>query len=400
MDLAYSQGQVNGRFNPTGEGEHVPEAAKSPGVITWALAIIWIIATQLLSINGWWLVVGLLIITLGGALASNRRYVTKRMVSLVPTLFFVTLFTFYLQNGRGTPEDIAYNILGPSATAESVAQKIEELHLDEPLHTRYLMWLSDAVSGDLGESPFLSRPVSEGIANALPISFRLMIYAQLTALAIAIPAGVFAAYRAGTPGDRAVSTAALSFLSVPNFVLAVVFILTFALGGIRILGIRWGVDWFPATVSRSSYVTFGENPWKHFQQMLLPTLVLALGQSATYMRLLRSDMIATLQENFVTTAKAKGVPTWRILWGHALRPSSFTLLTVLGINTAALIGGTLIVETLFSLPGLGTYLATAIFQKDFLVVQGVVVVIAVGFVLINFFVDLLYAVLDPRIRHA
>ncbi len=116
------------------------------------------------------------------------------------------------------------------------------------------------------------------------------------------------------------------------------------------------------------------------------------------MRVLRSDMISTLQENFITTAKAKGVPDRRILWGHALRPSSFTLLTVAGVNTATLIGGALIIETIFSLPGLGTLLATAIFQKDFLTVQGVVVVIAVGFILINFLVDLLYAALDPRVR--
>jgi peptide/nickel transport system permease protein len=149
----------------------------------------------------------------------------------------------------------------------------------------------------------------------------------------------------------------------------------------------------------SRYVPFGQDTVLHFKHMALPTLALALGQASVYMRILRSDMIGTLQENFVTTAKAKGVSTRRILWGHALRPSSFTLLTVLGVNTAALIGGTLIIETLFTLPGLGTTIGTAIFSKDFLVVQGVVVVIAVGFVLINFFVDLMYAVLDPRVRH-
>ncbi len=268
------------------------------------------------------------------------------------------------------------------------------------MHQRYLLWLSDAVQGDLGVSPFLSRPVSEGITNAIPISLQLMFYATLMSLLIAVPIGVYAAYRQGSAADRGSSTVALGFLSIPNFVLAVVLILTFALGGLNVFGVDLGVDWFPATVSRASYVPFTENPWAHFKQMLLPTIALSMGQAATYMRLLRSDMISTLQENFITTAKAKGVSTTRILWAHALRPSSFTLLTVLGINTAALIGGTLIIETLFSLPGLGTYLATAIFSKDFLVVQGVVVVIAVGFVLINFFVDLLYAVLDPRIRNA
>ena len=355
---------------------------------------------RLAGVSFLWLSMIVFVILVAGATYVNGSYVIRRLVALVPTLFLVTLFTFYLQNGRGNPQDIAFNILGPSATEESVAEIMEDLHLNEPLHQRYLLWLSDAVQGDLGVSPFLSRPVSEGIANALPISLLLMLYAQIVALLIAIPVGVYAAYRAGGTADRTSSTVALGFLSIPNFVLAVVLILTFALGGLKIGGVGLGVRWFPATVSSATYESFFESPWGHFKQMLLPTLALAAGQAATYMRLLRSDMIATLQENFVTTAKAKGVSTTRVLWAHALRPSSFTLLTVLGINTAALIGGTLIVETLFSLPGLGTYLATAIFSKDFLVVQGVVVVIAVGFVLINFLVDLLYAVLDPRIRNA
>jgi peptide/nickel transport system permease protein len=188
---------------------------------------------------------------------------------------------------------------------------------------------------------------------------------------------------------------ALAALSVPNFVLAVVLVLMFALGGISVFGWDVGGEVFPA----SRFVAFGDDRILHFKHMALPALALALGQASGYMRVLRSDMISTLQENFITTAKAKGLPDRRILWGHALRPSSFTLLTVFGVNTATLIGGALVIETIFGLPGLGTTIGTAIFQKDFLVVQGVVVVIAVGFILINFLVDLLYAVLDPRVRH-
>jgi peptide/nickel transport system permease protein len=174
-----------------------------------------------------------------------------------------------------------------------------------------------------------------------------------------------------------------------------VLILFFALGGIRTGDTSLGSEWLPA----ARYVPFGQDPVEHFRHMALPAIALALGQAAGYMRILRSDMIGTLQENFITTAKAKGVSDRRILWAHALRPSSFTLLTVFGVNTATLVGGALIIETLFTLPGLGTVLGTAIFQKDFLVVQGVVLVVAVGFVLVNFLVDLLYAVLDPRVRH-
>ena len=215
------------------------------------------------------------------------------------------------------------------------------------------------------------------------------------ALIIAVPMGVYAAYKANKRGDRVASTLALTGLSIPNYVLAVVMILFFALGGLSVFGTKVGGEWLPA----SRYVYFGESPVEHFKHMALPTLALAFGQAATYMRVLRSDMISTLQENFITTAKAKGVPDRRILWGHALRPSSFTLMTVFGISTATLIGGTLIIESIFTLPGLGRVIGNAIFQKDFLVVQGVVVVIALGFIIFNFLVDLLYAVLDPRVRH-
>ena len=179
-----------------------------------------------------------------------------------------------------------------------------------------------------------------------------MLYAQILALLLAIPAGVYAAYRSNQRGDRVTSTAALIALSVPNFVVAIVLILIFALGGLSIFGSKVGISYFPT----SRYVPFGQDPVEHFKHMALPTIALALGLAAVYMRVLRSDMISTLQENFITTAKAKGVPDRRILWGHALRPSSFTLLTVAGVNTATLIGGALIIETIFSLPGLGTLL--------------------------------------------
>jgi peptide/nickel transport system permease protein len=272
---------------------------------------------------------------------------------------------------------------------------MREFHLNEPLHERYLLWLSDALRGDLGRSAIQGQDVSTAIGNAIPISLQLMLYSSILALIIAVPMGVYAAYKANKRGDRIASTLALTGLSIPNFVLAVVLILFFAIGGLSVFGNDVGVTWLPA----SRYVYFGDSPVEHFKHMALPTLALGFAQSATYMRVLRSDMISTLQENFITTAKAKGVPDRRILWGHALRPSSFTLLTVFGLSTATLVGGALVIEQIFTLPGLGGVIGTAIFQKDFLVVQGVVVVIALGFIILNFLVDLLYAVLDPRVRH-
>jgi peptide/nickel transport system permease protein len=373
----------------------MPEIARSPGFLTVVGAVAVLLLGWLFDVPMLFAFLAAFAVVVAGATIINGTYVLKRLLVLVPTIILVTAFTFYLQNGRGDTRDLAFIILGPGATEPAVQQIVEEFNLDEPLHRRYMLWLSDAVQGDLGRSAIQQQEVSTAISKAIPVSLQLMLYAQIVALAIAIPAGVYAAYRANRRGDRVASTVALGFLSVPNFVLAVVLILFFALGGLKVFGVDVGGTWLPA----SRYVPFGEDPVLHFKHMALPTLALALGQAAVYMRILRSDMIGTLQENFVTTAKAKGVSTKRILWGHALRPSSFTLLTVLGVNTAALIGGTLIIETLFTLPGLGTTIGTAIFSKDFLVVQGVVVVIAVGFVLINFFVDLLYAVLDPRVRH-
>jgi len=334
------------------------------------------------------------LILLGAALV-NGAYVLRKLVVLIPTLFVVTAFTFYLQSGRGDKRDLAFNILGPGATDAGVDAIVKEFHLDEPIYTRYLLWLSDALRGDLGRSAIQGQEVSTAIANAIPVTLQLMLYAQIVALLIAVPLGVYAAYRANRRGDQLASGVALTALSVPNFVLGIVLILFLALGGITIAGRQISGEFLPA----SRYVPFGEDPVEHFKHMALPTLAIAIGVSAAYMRVLRSDMISTLQESFITTAKAKGVSDRRILWGHALRPSSFTLLTVFAVNTAALVGGALVIETIFSLPGMGTTIGTAIAQKDFLVVQGVVVVVAVGFILINFLVDLLYAVLDPRVRH-
>jgi len=368
---------------------------RNPGAATTILAAVVLVAGGVVGLPLAWILLVSFGLVVTAAAMVNGAYVLRRLAILVPTLVLVTAFTFWLQNGRGDERDLAFQILGPRATPEAVDGVVEELHLDEPMHTRYLLWLSDAVRGDLGTSAIQGQAVATSISRSVPVSLQLMLYAQVVALLIAVPAGVFAAYRANRLGDRLASTAALAALSVPDFVLAIVLVLLLALGGFTLGPLTIGASVLPA----ARYVPFGDGAVDHFRHMALPTLALALGLAATYMRVLRSDMIMTLQDDFITTAKAKGVSDRRILWAHALRPSSFTLLTLFGVATGALIGGALIVETIFSLPGLGTTMFTAIFQKDFLVVQGVVVVVAVGFVLVNFLVDLLYAVLDPRVRH-
>ena len=368
---------------------------RNPGVTTSVAAVAVLVVGGFAGLPLLWtLLLSLALVVLGATLV-NGTYVLRRLLLIIPTLFLVTAFTFWLNNRRGSPRDLAFILLGPGATEAGVEQIMEEFHLDEPMWRRYLLWLSDALRGDLGRSAIQGQEVSAAIGKALPITLQLMLYAQILAMLLAIPAGVYAAYRANRRGDRSTTTVALGFLSIPNFVLAIVLVLFLAIGGLSVFGTQVGWEILPA----SRYTYFGDSPTEHFKSMALPTIALALGLAATNMRVLRADMISTLQENFITTAKAKGVSDRRILFRHALRPSSFTLLTVVGIQTAALIGGSLIIETIFSLPGLGTQIGTAIFQKDFLVVQGVVVVIAVAFVLINFVVDVLYAALDPRVRH-
>lgn len=326
----------------------------------------------------------------------SRRYVTSRLISLIPVMLAVTFLTFIMLSLL--PGDPAINVLGNSASPEAIEEFREKNKLDDPVLVRYFRWLGSAVKGDLGDSVFTNEAVSSGIARTLPISLQYMVYAQIFALALALPLGIYGAYRAGGRADRMMTTSSFGILAVPNFVLALLFIFFFALGGFEFAGgsRALGAKFLPAT----GHVGLGESVVDHFRHWVLPVLALGLGQAVVYLRLLRTDMIATLQEDFVYVAKAKGMSDKRILLMHALRPSSFTLLTVAGINIGALLAGSLILETIFTIPGIGTYLVGAILQRDWLVVQGVVVVLSVGFVFANFVVDVLYAVLDPRIRHA
>ena len=223
------------------------------------------------------------------------------------------------------------------------------------------------------------------IANRLPVSIELMLLAQLGALLIGVPLGILCAAKADSTLDRALAGGAFAMLSIPPFMLAILLIFAFSVG----LGI------LPAT----GYTPFAQDPVANLLSMALPAASLALVEWPALMRVLRSDMISTLQEDFIAMAKAKGLKRRRILFLHALKPSSLTLVTVLGLNIGRLIGGAVIIETIFALPGLGRLLVEAIYTRDFVVLQGAVLFVAVSYVLINFVVDLLYAMLDPRIRH-
>jgi peptide/nickel transport system permease protein len=314
------------------------------------------------------------------------RSILRRVLQLVVVLLVVTFFVAVLL--EFLPGDPVRTI-APFAEEEQRERISEELGLDEPLPVRYLEWLGGFVTGDLGNyyrGPQVIDPIGDTAWNGFGVSLQLMLYTQILTLGISIPLGIFSAYKSSTIFDKATNSGAFAFISIPNFVLA--FVLAYW------LGVR--LDWFPV----SGYVPFGDDPAEHFRHMFLPALTLAAGQIAVYTRLLRSDMIATLQEDYILMAKSKGISNSRILWRHALRPSSLTLLTVAGVTVGTLIGGAVIIERIYGLPGIGKQIFDAIGARQYIAVQSLVAIIAIGYVLINFFVDILYTVLDPRIRHA
>jgi peptide/nickel transport system permease protein len=310
-------------------------------------------------------------------------FVARRLLYLVPVLVAVSLLTFLVASLL--PGDLAYVILGDQATPDKVAALRHDMGLDQPIWWRYLGWLGHVLEGDFGRSFRTGQTVLQAVAERLPVSFELMLLAELAALAIGIPLAIACAVRAGSAFDRFMTGSAFGMLSVPAFLAAILLIYLFAVE----------LHWLPAT----GYVPFSEDPLGNLRCFVLPALTLALGEWPVLMRVLRSDMISTLQEDYIAMARAKGLKPSRILLVHALKPSSLTLVTVTGINIGRLMGGTVIVESVFALPGIGRLLLGAIYTRDLIILQGVVLCVAGGYVLMNFIVDMLYAVLDPRIRH-
>ncbi|QOZ35728.1 ABC transporter permease [Bradyrhizobium sp. CCBAU 53421] len=310
-------------------------------------------------------------------------FVARRLLYLVPVLIAVSVLTFVIASLL--PGDLAYVILGDQATPENVAALRHDLGLDQPIWLRYLGWLWHILQGDFGRSFRTGQTVWQAVSERVPISFELMILAELIGLVIGVPLAIACAAKAGSAFDRLMTGSAFGMLSVPTFLSAILLIYLFAVE-LRLL---------PAT----GYVPFTEDPVANLRFMVLPALTLGLAEWPGIMRVLRSDMIAALQEDYIALAKAKGLKPARILFVHALKPSSLTLVTITGINIGRLIGGAVIVESIFALPGIGRLLVGAIYTRDLIILQGVVLLVAAGFVIMNFIVDLLYAVLDPRIRH-
>jgi peptide/nickel transport system permease protein len=307
------------------------------------------------------------------------------LVRLIATLFAVTFLTFSLT--ALLPGDPVDTILGTGPRTPGIEEQIrEDLNLDDPFIVRYFAWLGNAVSGDLGQSYITDQPVSDTIQQRLPVTAQLAFMSIFMAVLIAVPVGVLGAYKQGKWQDSTTSAGVQVALSIPNFIVGIFLIWLFAVQ----------LNWLPA----SNWNRLSDGLADNLKTSILPASSLALAQMALFSRLVRSDMIATLQENYILSARAKGLSDRYILFRHALRPSSLSLMTIVGIAFGALLGGTVVIETLFAVPGLGLALISAINSRDILVIQGITVFIAAMFVIINTIVDLLYAVFDPRIRRS
>ena len=310
------------------------------------------------------------------------HYILGKLLRLLPVLLLVTAATFLLLNLL--PGDVALAVLGNEATPAAIEQVRAELGLDQPLVLRYLHWLGGFLQGDLGRSYITRVPILEQIVDRLPVTVELMLLSQGFALLMAIPAGILCAYKSGSRIDRLISSVSLFLLAAPVFITAIVLMVVFALK----------LRWLPST----GYVPLTVDPLRNLAHFALPALAIGLAEFPILFGVLRADMIKTLQQDFIALARAKGLRPAFILVRHALRPSSFTLVTISGLQVAAAIAGALVVETIFGLPGVGRMLTGAVYNRDMMMVQGCVAIISVGYVLVNFAVDMIYAVLDPRIR--
>lgn len=311
-------------------------------------------------------------------LSVAKRVVRSLAVVLLVSLGSVTLLSL-------APGSAASVILGENATPDAVAALNAQLGLDKPLWQQYLHWLGGAVRGDLGTSPVTNQPVIDAVVERLPVTLELAAIALVISLVVAVILAIISATWQGTLVDRALTAFSSVLLSVPAFIAGPLLIYFFSLQ----------LGWFPVSGwSRISTDGLGAN----LQSALLPAVAIALTEIAAFHRVLRADLISTMREDFVGAARAKGMSRSYVMFRHTLRPSSFSLITLAGINLGRLIGGTVVVEVLFSLPGLGQLIISSIISRDLISVQGVVVFIVVAYVVINMLVDLSYNWLDPRVR--
>lgn len=308
--------------------------------------------------------------------------ILRRLILAVPVLFIVSILVFSML--QLLPGDPATVILGQEATPEAIAAMRERLGLDKPLPIQYFSWLLNVLQGDLGKSLIDNTPVIDLIAARLPATLELIIGSFFVALLIALPSGIISAARPGKIINHVCTFIAFIGMSIPHFWLGMMFILFFA--------VRLG--WFPA----SGYVPFFDDPAANLMAVIMPVVATGFRTSAVLMRMVRSSMLEVLGEDYIRTAAAKGLSESRILLVHALRNALIPVTTASGLLIANLLGGLVITETIFSIPGYGKLIIDSVFSRDFTTVQGAMLVSALLVVVINIIVDLLYMVIDPRIK--
>ncbi|HZG80824.1 MAG TPA: ABC transporter permease [Brevibacillus sp.] len=309
-------------------------------------------------------------------------YLVKRILALIPVLFVVSVVIFLIIHI--TPGDPASVILGESATAQDVEALRQQLGLDLPMYQQYMNWILDVLRGDLGESYFMKESVSEAIFSHLQPTLSLAILAQIIALLIAIPLGITAALRRGTAADQTVMGFSLLGMAIPSFLLALFLIL--------LVGVK--LQWLPV----AGYKPLEAGLWNHLKYLILPAVSLGAIQSALITRMTRSSMLEVLNMNYMKAARSKGVKERQLIYKHALRNAFLPILTVIGQTFGGLVTGAVVTETIFNIPGIGQLIINSVERRDYEVIQGVVLFVTCVYVFINLIVDILYGVIDPRVR--
>ncbi|CAA9555916.1 MAG: ABC transporter, permease protein 1 (cluster 5, nickel/peptides/opines) [uncultured Thermomicrobiales bacterium] len=310
-------------------------------------------------------------------------FIVRRLLLLFPVLLIVGVIVFTLVHL--TPGDPASVMLGRDATTEQKDALREQLGLDEPFHVQFVQWFGDALRLDFGDSLFIGKPVTEALLERVQPTGLLTLYSLTLSILIAIPAGVIAAVRANSLPDRLLMVVSIGGAAIPSFFFGILLILLFAV----VLG------WLPS----GGYADIGDDPVQHLRYMLLPTIALGFSAAGLLARLVRSTMLDVFNEDYVRTAYAKGLLRRRVVLGHALRNAMIPVLTVIGISLAGMLGGAVVIETVFNIPGMGRLLVQSVTRRDFPVVQGAVMTVAAIQVLVMLLVDVLYVYVDPRVRY-
>jgi peptide/nickel transport system permease protein len=309
--------------------------------------------------------------------------VFNRFLVSIPTLIIVSMLAFGLQ--KILPGDPLLTLAGEDLDPAVIEVLREKYHLNDPVPVQYLLWVKQIFQGDLGISLRTDTPVAELIAQKLPVTLQLSAFAMLIAVVVGLPLGIIAAVRRGTWTEAAANVVALSGMSVPNFWLGILLIF--------VVAVQWRL--LPA----SGYVSPSEDLFLALKTLFMPALVLAAPIAAYLMRHTRSSMLEALNADYVRTARAKGVPAPAVIWRHALRNALIPIVTLITLLFGELMAGAVLTEQVFSIPGFGKLIVDAVFTRDYAVVQGVVLCVAAGFILMNMLADILYVVVNPRLRH-